>query len=278
MKKLVILALALIASIATAAGFTFGTNAMRLSMHDYTGWAVCSLKYNGVEMIDGYDHGRCLQSAVSFDGMGEGFNPTEAGNVADGLIPNPSTTLLFAQLNGGDRAATEVEMAFWQGGRSRHVHRKWLYAGLLGRNIVEHRIAFEIPANELHATGQFEILTGYMPATFSKFLVWNPITGSTASLSDGPGEQSLPVIFCNAYESLCMGAYSPLPLVQGGYGRWRFVGNQCMTQTGATGCVKWNMVTRYANPKGTYRFHVLTTVGTLTEVKSNLALLKETFQ
>jgi hypothetical protein len=277
-KQISALVLALLTGPAFSAGATLTYEGMTLKAWDYSGWAVCSLTHNGFEYIDGFDHGRCLQSAVSFDNLGEGFNPTEAGNYADGLLPNPSTSLLFAFVEGGDRMATEVEMAFWQGGRSRHVLRKWLYAGLLGKNIVEHRIAFEIPEGEIHSTGQFEVLTGYMPAAFSRFRTFDPATGIETALSDGPGEQALPVIFCTPDDARCMGVYSPLPLVGGGYGRWRFIGNQCMTKAGATGCVKWNMVVRYPNPRGTYRFHVLSTVGTLAEVKSNMMQMRKAFQ
>lgn len=279
MKRLALLLLALVAApAALAASITFGTSAIRATVHDYTGWGVCSLTFNGYEFIDGYDHGRCLQSAVSFDGLGEAFNPTEVGGFADGNLPNMSTTLLFAVINGGNTMASEVEMAFWQGARrSAHVLRKWLNVGLLGRNIIEHRIAFEIPVDEVHSVGQFEVLTGYMPAEFSGFRVFNPINGAEAPLSDGPGEQSLPIIFCTADDTRCMGAFSPLPLVGGGYGRWRFVGDKCVTKAGPTGCVKWNMVVRYPNPRGTLRFHVLTTVGTLAEVKANMVLLRKTF-
>ena len=279
MKKLAALLLALAATVATAAGFTFGTSSIRLTVQDYSGWGICSMTYNGYEYIDGYDHGRCLQSAVSFDNQGEAFNPTEVGSYADGRLPNPSTTLLFAQINGGTSMATEVEMAFWQGSqRSSHVLRKWVTAGLLGRNIVEHRIAFEIPINETHSMGQFEVLTGYMPAAFSRFRTFDPATGIEAALTDGPGEQAKPIIFCTTDDARCMGVYSPKALTGGGYGRWRYATYSCMTKAGATGCVKWNMVVRYPNPKGTYRFHVLTTVGTLSEVKSNMVAMRQAFQ
>jgi len=279
LKRTFALVLSLFAAVAGAENITIGGKHMRLTMYENTGFAVCSLAYNGTEMIDGYDHGRCLQSAVSFDGRGEGFNPTEAGSFADGLTTNPSTTLLLDKISEGrraDRAATEVEMAFWSGGRSRHIHRKWVTVGWGGKSIIEHKIAFEIPSDETHSTGQFEILTGYMPPAFSKFLVWNALTGTTAPLTDGPGEQSLPVIFCTPYETLCMGTYSPQVLTGGGYGRWRFNGANCMTKAGATGCVKWNMVARINSPRGTYRFNVYTTIGTLTEVKENLALIRQT--
>src|SRR5438067_15892 len=83
---------------------------------------------------------------------GEAFNPTEGGSVVDGALPRPSTSLLFSVQAADNKLATEVEMAFWQGGRSRHVLRKWLFTGFGGRNITEHRIAFEIPVGESHST------------------------------------------------------------------------------------------------------------------------------
>ena len=42
--------------------------------------AIGSLTWNGIEFINQDDHGRELQSASSFDGLGECFNPTEAGS------------------------------------------------------------------------------------------------------------------------------------------------------------------------------------------------------
>jgi hypothetical protein len=164
----------------------------------------------------------------------------------------------------GNQLATEVQAAYWQGGRSNHVIRKYVTVGFGSRNIVEHRIAFEIPAAEWHSAGQFEILTGYMPPTFGTFYTFDPQAGVLAPLSDGPGEQLLPVIFC-ADSSHCMGAFSPLPLVGGGYGRWRF-----------PDCVKWNMVARIAYPVGVFRFRVFTAAGTLAEVQDDLTWLYRT--
>jgi hypothetical protein len=238
---------------------------LKVTTYETAAEAICSLRYRGTEYIDSADHGRCLQSAVSFDWMGEAFNPTEAGSVRDGATVNPSTSQLMALVDGKDAIATEVKMAYWQGGLSGHILRKYVTAGFGGRSILEHRIAFEPPASESHSLGQFEILTGYMPREFSHFRSYDPATGALYELSDGPGEQALPVIFCTADDRNCMGAYSLQPLVWGGYGRWRFAD-----------CVKWNVVARYAYPKGTYRFRVFTTVGTLAEVMGNLGWLYAT--
>jgi hypothetical protein len=264
MKRLGVGLLSWLAGSCVAASLSINAGELALTAHDYAGWAVCSLVFRGEQYLDAADHGRCMQSAVSFDWQGEAFNPTEGGSVLDGFLPRPSTTLLFSFVAGPSALATEVQMAFWAGGRSNHVLRKWLNAGFAGRNIVEHRISFEIPPDEWHGLAQFEILTGYMPARFTRFLTFDPSTGALASLGDGPGEQALPVIFC-ADDARCMGVFSPLPLTWGGYGRWRL-----------PGVVKWNMVTRLGRPVGTYRFRVFTAVGSLPEVTASLAWLRQT--
>lgn len=266
MKRWLAALLSSIAGSAMPASLTIGPHHFSVSAYDYSGWAVCSLVFRGQQYLDAADHGRCLQSAASFDWLGEAFNPTEGGSVADGALPGASTTLLYAVLGGRDSFASEVQMAYWSGGRSRHVLRKWLKVRFGGRNVIEHRIAFEIPTGESHSIGQFEILTGYMPPRFGRFRTFDPATGALADLGDGPGEQILPVIFCSD-DSNCMGAYSPAALAGGGYGRWRF-----------PDVVKWNMVTRVPYPAGVFRFRVFTAVGTLAEVRSSIAWLRQTQQ
>jgi hypothetical protein len=235
------------------------SHGLTATAYETTGWAICSVRYRGVEFIDAADHGRCLQSAVSFDWMGEAFNPTEGGSVRDGLASNRSSSQPLQVIEGKDELATEVRMAFWQGGLSGHILRKWVQVGFGNRPIIEHDIAFEPPANEVHALGQYEILTGYLPRGFSHFRSYDPASRTLAELSDGPGEQALPVIFCTPDDRNCVGALSPSPLAGGGYGRWRF-----------PDCVKWNMVARFTNPKGTYRFRVFSVYGALEEVKAGI--------
>ena len=41
--------------------------------------AAVSLQHNGMKYLDASDHGRLLQSAISYDGQGEANNPTEGG-------------------------------------------------------------------------------------------------------------------------------------------------------------------------------------------------------
>jgi hypothetical protein len=258
MRRLVILSLML--SMGTAAwgeGVTVTDGRVAITAYSYTAGAVCSLRWNGREFIDALDHGRCLQSASSFDGLGEAHNPTEAGNYPDGYLPRPSTSRLMNWAAGNGRLATAIDMAYWQGGVSGHVHRK--YVGFSG-NLIDWRVEFELPRNANYGIGQFEVLTGYMPSNFRNFYVLKE--GTLQTVSDGPGEQQYPLVFCTADHLACMGVWS-LDTQGGGFGRWRFVD-----------CVKWNVVTRVSYPKGTYRFRVWLAVGTAKEVVQALEQLR----
>lgn len=242
---------------------------LTLSTYDYTAGAFCSLTYRGVEYIDAKDHGRCLQSASSFDHLGENYNPTEAGAsiYTDGPLPQASSSQVLNYVIDKSTLATETRMAFWNpvNGRktSDHIHRKYVQAGLPGNpTAIFYGVSFEVPPGEIFSIGQFEILTGYMPSRFTKFYTFNPATGELNDLSDGPGEQALPIIFATADGQHAMGIYSTAPLVGGGYGRWRF-----------GDCVKWNVVSRITSPRGTQRFRVFNVVGNLAEVRAGVQAL-----
>lgn len=224
--------------------------------------AIHSLKWNGMEFIDSLDHGRQLQSACSFDMARPGpfwaecFNPTEAGSRLD-HTGNKTTSRLTAHVARDNILATKCQMAFWlapgekSSGRpalntttlSNHHLGKIVRIGHEGLpHAIEYIVTFGIPSAENHTMGQFEALTGYMPPEFSRFLSWNPATGKIAELNDGPGEQSLPVIFTTTNEQHAMGIYTPFmpscPSDKPSYGRFRFPAEKV---------VKWNCVFRVRN-------------------------------
>ena len=244
--------------------------------------AIDSLTWNGKEFIDSADHGRQLQSACAFGEGGKGFvaetyNPTEAGSRDDGAGPR-STSVLLSLKAEKNVLETRTQMAFWlkpgqksegQTARnpkalSEHVVSKKVTIGWKDLpNVIEVVVTFTIPAGESHRYAQFEALTGYMPAEFSKFLAFDPATGQAAPLSDGPGEQKLPVILSTESGSHAMGIWSPEP--SPGYGRWRFAAEKV---------VKWNCVFRRSDPKGVpagdYVFRLFVGVGSLAEVTASL--------
>lgn len=270
MKKITAIMAAIVATGAIAQQGTITSNTPRgpltMTTYDYTAGAFCSLVLRGVQFIDSKDHGRCLQSASSFDGLGEAFNPTEAGAsmFTDVMRASTSSVPLNYVL---DKAtlASESRMAYWfpVGGRktSEHIHRKYVQAGLPGLpQAIAYQVQFEIPKTETHSAGVLEVLTGYMPSSFSRFNTINIRTGGLGDVSDGPGEQALPLIFSAPGGEYAMGVWSPDNSIQ--YGRWRF-----------GDCVKWNMVSRVSNPTGTYRFQTYIVVGTIPEVIDGLTTL-----
>lgn len=229
------------------------------------GGAISSLTWNGKEFINSSDHGRELQSASSFDGLGESYNPTEAGANLDRYL---STSLVRSLSTRGNVLEGETQMAFWHGGLSQHVLRRKVTIGFLGiPNVIQHLITFVIP--EAHRSGTFEALTGYMPPEFTQFYTYDPASHSLDTLSDGPGEQPLPVIFATSDGQYAMGVYSaePSALRHGGYGRFRFAAQRV---------VKWNCVYRIAHiAPGEYQTECYSIVGSLEDVKSAIAELHD---
>lgn len=270
--------------------------------------AIHSLHWNGMEFIDSTDHGRQMQSACSFDLAKPGdfwaecFNPTEAGSRRDGA-GNTSTSRLVALAAHGDTLATKSQMAFWlnpgekSSGKpalnttpvSDHRHGKIVRIGHSGiPHAIEYRSIFQVPEGEHHHLGQFEALTAYMPAGFSRFLTWDPVSGKTAPLDDGPGEQALPIIFTVPEGTHAMGIFTPekaqvppfdkdLPQVtphttRPTYGRFRFPRDKV---------VKWNCVFRVREkqgiPTGVYSLRMFVAVGTLANVRETLVALAKKY-
>ncbi|OWK38367.1 hypothetical protein [Fimbriiglobus ruber] len=255
--------------------------------------AIHSVTWGGKEFIDSADHGRQLQSACSFDaGAGphfhaEAYNPTEAGSRLDGDGPTSTSRLLY--LKAADRdLLTATRMAFWldpkeksEGHPARNTTR--LSDHLVAKHVtigckqyphaIDYRMTFTVPPGEKHKYAQFEALTGYMPAEFEAFWALDPKTAALRPLTDGPGEQELPVILATATGSHAMGAWSPDRPTAGGprYGRFRFKDEKV---------VKWNCVFRtndpVAIPAGNYTYRVFVAVGSLDTVRTTLAgLAKE---
>ena len=253
--------------------------------------AIDSLTWNGQQFVDSRDHGRQLQSACSFhNGQGrfvaETFNPTEAGSRFDGAGPKSTSELISIRAD-GNRLTTKTQMAFWlrPGERSagqlarnkqplsNHLLTKRATIGALGLpHAIEYVTTFTVPDSERHQLAQFEAVTGYMPAEFAKFYAFDVESEELTPLSDGPGEQSRPVIFATADDRHAMGVWSPDQPSEGfkhaGYGRFRFTQQKV---------VKWNCVFRVRNrlglPPGDYTFHSFVAVGTLEDVQRTLRAL-----
>jgi hypothetical protein len=256
--------------------------------------AVHSLRWDGKEFVDSFDHGRQIQSAANFDGgadfFSETFNPTEAGSRRDGR-GETSTSRLLHSVATKDALQTTTRMAFWLApgeesaghpakntqALSDHLLTKRVRIGHEDLpQVIEYDVTFSVPVGERHTYAQFEAVTGYMPAEFGTFWRFDPRAGKLEPLPDGPGEQAHPVVLSTEGGSHAMGVYSPDQpspgYEQAGYGRFRFEQERV---------VKWNCVFRIRDPEGIepgeYAFRTFVVVGDLASVTQSLRALHRKF-
>lgn len=254
-----------------------------------TAGAIDSLYWNGREFINSYDHGRQLQVALSANGFGECYNPTEAGSGSGDNIKPTSTSVLHAASASGSVLFTDSQPAFWvpPGGSapgcgaprnttalSNYRFRKTVTVGVAGiRHVIEFNSQVVLP--ESVSSWTYEGPTGYLGGEFTSFYTFNPATCALAALSAGPGEQSLPVILSTPDGAAAMGTWSPdlpQPSFPGaGYGRFAFPSGNPAAATN-----KWNSVFRLgASAPGTYSFRSYIAVGSLENVRVALCQLKD---
>lgn len=248
--------------------------------------AVSSLVFRGQQYVDSRDHGRELQSASSFDSLGECFNPTEAGTVADALGPTSSSKLLGVK-SGPNWLQTSTDMAFWlppgydykhqcgmtpsvtkavnKGVRGSHILDKRIELGDKGHaNVIGDHVTYTVP--EAHGYGVFEAATLYTPIDFSKRYVLN-LTTRGIEPTTVVGEEQWPVVLATADGKSAVGVLSPLLPQEGrGYGTFSFPDTN-----------KINCVFREKNiAAGAHlSYECYFAVGTLDEVKATLLELHE---
>jgi len=271
-----------------------GSSEIVIKTTSRTAGAIESLKWNGKEFINNADHGRELQTCWNGNAgvepiADETFNPTEAGSLDDGAGATSSSRLLKIKAH-KNKLETFSQPAFWlnpgetSGGKpardktilsNDHLRKRMV----IGYKNLPHAIDFQITvtlAPEYHNTRcVIEALTSYMPPEFDQFQVFDLSTGKLAPVDDGPGEQSLPLVFSTSDGKYAMGVFSPpgpqAPRDGHGptYGRWRMNDFRVM---------KWNCVFRLQNPNGLsgdYGFHIFVAVGSLEDVRTTLVALQK---
>jgi len=110
-------------------GIHISNGVLRLGISARDAGAVSSIVYDGAEMVNDHDHGRQLQIAWFYNGLGEPDNPTEAGSATDALGATSTSQLLDAQA-GDATVTTRSHPAYWyppgfvskKGGRSAATH------------------------------------------------------------------------------------------------------------------------------------------------------------
>ena len=241
--------------------------------------AISSLRFNGFEYVNTVDHGRELQSAVSFDNLGECWNPTEAGSRADGSGPLSSSVFVGGTITSKSKFSTRALMANWlapgdivgcPGGAlnptivSPDALTKTITIGAAGRsNVVRHEVTFEV--RESHSSGVFEALTLYTSPSLDTPWTYDPRTRTLTKILFPQAEQGLPVILSTADGRFASGVWSAGLPQQGfpalGYGAFYFPGDTA----------KWNCVYRMNDvPEGDYSFTVYSFFGTVADVTKSM--------
>ncbi len=224
---------------------------------DRVAGAIDSVVWNGKEFIDSADHGRQLQSASNFQVddkfIPETYNPTEAGSLSDGAGPK-STSQLRQLVANGNTLNSSIRMAYWLRPKefsaghpakntkilSDHLVSKEVVIGYRHwDNVIPIKVQFVFPYDKKYRMGQFEILTGYMPAEFDTYWKFDNAQNKLVPLSDGPGEQGAPVVLANSAATHAMGIWFPTDQYNAipglGFGRFRFPAEKVN---------KWNLVLR----------------------------------
>lgn len=256
--------------------------------------AISSIRFRGKEFIDAADNGREFQSAVSFDDMGECFNPTEAGSRDD--KGQKSSSVLKEASTHDNVLETTTQMAFWfppnspyskpkatkQQGKdycgtrpdllssqnntvlSQHILHKRVSIGRAGLpNVIDYQVQFHVP--EAHQNATFVALSAHLPNAFNRFDFVDLSSGQLI-LSTGSGPQSLPVIASTADGNYALGIYSPMmPHQNYSYGRFMF-----------PSISKLNCVFRERSIHlGNYDYHCMAVIGNREEVRQTIFALSK---
>jgi hypothetical protein len=219
---------------------------IRLQISARFAGAVSSIVFRGKEYVDTLDHGRELQSASSFDGWGECFNPTEAGGFAD-RDARTTSSQLTATASGANWLKTRTDMAFWLPPGFDYKHQCGMTPSLthavnkavrgghfldkrieIGEhdipNVIADHVAYTVP--EAHGSGTFEAATIYTPVDFSARYVLDMDSGAIQA-TQFVGEQQYPVILATPDGKNAVGLFSKaLPQAGRGYGTFTFHNTQ----------------------------------------------------
>lgn len=231
--------------------------------------AIDSLTWNGKEFIDSGDHGRLMQSAVTYDGLGERYNPTEGGSQDDWSL-DVSDSVLKAVRAKDNLLETETQMAFWlkpgepdQEGKpavnittlsDTILFKKVKIGHPLSPHIIDYAIRFRVPQD--YASARFEVLTAYMPLEFNK--VWRLDQGE---LVPGEGNNMFPLVL--SCEDYAMGICAK-----------GSVYDSFSQEDMLNPVVKWNVLyERNPVPAGDYDFQCYVVVGSLEDVRRGLKML-----
>lgn len=211
-----------------------GVSTLKIFTCDKDAGAICRMTWKGTELVDDYDHGRQIQTAITYDGLGEGYNPTEAGSKFNGTSNNSSSMLNTISVS-GDSLSSETVLAFWlrpnqcttagQGAcatnttiRSKTEVEKEVTIGFGNMpHVVEMLVSVTVePGSSANLINfdkaTFKIMSGHFNGSLNNFYTYDKLTGLLHSESPAYNTNSAfqdPVVISNADGSIAIGYYTP---------------------------------------------------------------------
>lgn len=271
--------------------------------------AIGSIRWNGLEFINSYDHGRELQTAISFDGHGECYNPTEAGSDKDGSGSTSSSVLKLVDYS-PSQLKTSSQMAFFMYGTrtgggckegpqvntplSNHFLHKTVTMNYLNDpSVISYEVTLQNPPGIPKEYGVYELLTGYMTNDFQRAFAFDAKTGRVIEetqfislVEQGFPQESYklkrangtaPLIVSTKNGSHALAAYFPKQRFAGTFSEsdiYKFGGSGGPKGFAST---KWNLVVREHSQNQQQRtFKAILIIGDLETVKAKLINIAKT--
>jgi hypothetical protein len=275
---------------------TFGNGTLTLRTSAAYAGAVSELWFRGHQFVNSHDAGRLFQTAWTYDGHGECYNPTEGGSSHDGA--GPSTSRLMQINVAPAHLSASTRPAYWY-----HPNEPNLYCGkaygadlvsedtlrkgiLVGWDGDPQTILWQTEAvvAQNHQSMDLEALTGYLNGEFNRFFTYDLESQTLAPLKpiqiEHPDQNYSPTVFptivANQDQSLALGSVA---LDQG-------VGDTpssftSVAQSAAMTCFettqftdktsKWSLQFKYSQAnKGVYRSRIFLFVGSVPEVVARI--------
>lgn len=213
---------------------TVGVSVLTISTCDKDAGSICRMSWKGKQLVDDYDHGRQIQTAVTYDGLGEGYNPTEAGSKFNGTSSNSSSFLNSISVT-QDQLETESVLAFWlrpgecsvagQGAcavnqtiRSKTIVDKTVKIGFENMpHVVEMLVSVTLEpesSNNLinFDRATFKIMSGHFSGKLNNFYIYNKDTKQLESVTPNYNTNTAynaPVVIANSDGSIAIAYYTP---------------------------------------------------------------------
>jgi hypothetical protein len=187
---------------------------------NYAG-AIKGLTFRGVQFVNNLDHGRQIQSAISFHELGEEcYNPNEAGTATDPATSSSSVLISPFPSTSGGLLQTNTNMAYWYlcGGPSSsnpsgfklHKEVKISPPGF-PTNVIDYLSTFSIAPNppENIYFSAAEAPVAYLNSTFTSIWTYDLATRNLLQNQETAGEDDMVKILQTSGGTLAFSMYAP---------------------------------------------------------------------